>query len=85
MGLGCERRAQLDLAIEAYSKALEHRKDNDAARLHRGLAYAKKGNNNEARADLDAFLKRGAGTTFEVEAAAAALYRSISSGAATPP
>lgn len=63
-----------DKSIEAYSQALDHRKDNDQARFQRGLAYVKKGDRAKAQADLDIFLKRGSGSTFEKQEASKAMY-----------
>lgn len=64
----------LDKAIEAYSKALDARADNNEAKLMRGLAYTRKGDKSKAEADLDAYVKRGAGSPFDKYEATKALY-----------
>lgn len=69
-----DEKAFLDKAIEAYSNALDERADNAEAKLMRGLAYARKGDKSKAEADLDAYIKRGAGEPFEQQEANKALF-----------
>jgi len=83
LGLGYDAKARmspgeqkdfLDKAVDAYSKALDLRADNADAKLQRGIDYAKKGDKSKAQADLDDYLKRGAGSPFERQEATKALY-----------
>ena len=69
-----EEKEFLDKAVDAYSKSLELRADMAEAKLQRGIAYAKRGDKSKAQADLDDYLKRGAGTPFERQEATKALY-----------
>jgi tetratricopeptide (TPR) repeat protein len=77
-----------DKSIEAYSLAIDHRADNDQARFQRGLAYIKKGDRAKGMADLDNFLKRGSGSTFEKQEASKAMFSATGAPApqgAVPP
>jgi tetratricopeptide (TPR) repeat protein len=69
-----EEKEFLDKAVDAYSKSLELRADMAEAKLQRGIAYAKRGDKSKAQADLDDYLKRGAGSPFERQEATKALY-----------
>ncbi len=69
-----EEKEFLDKSVDAYTKSLALRADNVNAKLQRGIAYAKKGDKTKAQADLDDYLKRGAGTPFERQEATKALY-----------
>lgn len=69
-----EEKNFLDKAIEAYSAALDARKDNNEAKLMRGVAYARKGDKSKAEADLNEFIKSGAGDPFDKQEATKALY-----------
>jgi tetratricopeptide (TPR) repeat protein len=69
-----EEKENLDKAVDAFSKSLELRADLAEAKLQRGIAYAKRGDKSKAQADLDDYLKRGAGNAFERQEATKALY-----------
>jgi tetratricopeptide (TPR) repeat protein len=73
-----------DASIEAYSQAIDHRADNDQARFQRGLAYIAKGDRAKGQADLDLYVKRGRGTTFEKQEAMRAMYGAMASGPGLP-
>jgi tetratricopeptide (TPR) repeat protein len=70
LGFAYERQGNLDKAIENYSAALEKGADNTPARRQRGFAYAEKGDKENAKKDLEAFVKAGGGgNAFELQAA----------------
>ncbi len=77
-------KSRWDASIEAYSQAIDHRGDNDQARFQRGLAYIQKGDRSKGQTDLDLYIKRGRGTTFEKQEAMRAMYGVIAPGAMPP-
>lgn len=79
-----EEKNFLDKAIEAYSAALDARKDNAEAKLMRGLAYARKGDKSKAEADLNEYIKRGSGNAFDKQEATKALYSLGDTGGGNP-
>ena len=48
-----------DRAIEAFTKSLEAKRDNQKARFQRGQAYFRKGDYSNAKPDLEQFSKAG--------------------------
>jgi tetratricopeptide (TPR) repeat protein len=76
LGLAYERQGNWDKAAEAYSSAIEKRGDNLDARRQRGFVYAAKGDKENAKKDLDAFVKAGGGgNAFNLQAANERLFR----------
>lgn len=69
------RRKHHGKAIEAFSRALDARSDNTDALLMRGLSHAALRNKAQARADLDAYLERGFGSSFDLAQAREAVRR----------
>lgn len=59
LGMGYEDKANEDKAIEAFTKAIETKKDNHAAKFQRGQAYFRKGDMTNAKRDLEEFSKSG--------------------------
>jgi tetratricopeptide (TPR) repeat protein len=57
LGMGYDDKHRDAEAIEAFSKALETRKDNAKALFQRGQAYFRKGDRANAKRDLEAFAK----------------------------
>jgi tetratricopeptide (TPR) repeat protein len=59
LGMGYEDKANEDKAIEAFTKAIETKKDNHKAKFQRGQAYFRKGDMTNAKRDLEEFSKSG--------------------------
>ena len=70
VGAGYDDKHLNDQAIAAFTKALEARRDNHAAKFQRGQAYFRKGSYDEAKRDLEEFSKTGgASVQFEKQQA----------------
>lgn len=59
VGMGYSDKRLHDRAIEAFTKAIEARRDNHKARFQRGQAYFRKGDYPNAKRDLEDFSKAG--------------------------
>jgi tetratricopeptide (TPR) repeat protein len=59
VGMGYSDKRFHDRAIEAFTKAIEARRDNHKARFQRGQAYFRKGDYPSAKRDLEDFSKAG--------------------------
>jgi tetratricopeptide (TPR) repeat protein len=59
LGMGYEDKSNEDKAIEAFTKAIETKKDNHQAKFQRGQAYFRKGDMTNAKKDLEEFNKSG--------------------------
>lgn len=59
VGMGYDEKRFDDRAIEAFSKALEAKRDHHKARFQRGQAYFRKGDYSNAKKDLEEFSKNG--------------------------
>ena len=59
VGMGYDDKRLDDKAIEAFTKALESRRDNHKAKFQRGQAYFRKGDFTNAKKDLEDFSKSG--------------------------
>lgn len=76
LGLAQEKKGKLQEAADAYTKALQARKDNIDARRQRGFVYAELGNKEKAKEDLQAFVDSGGGgNSFQIQAANDRLFR----------
>jgi tetratricopeptide (TPR) repeat protein len=64
VGMGYDDKRLDDKAIDAFTKALESRRDNHKAKFQRGQAYFRKGDFTNAKRDLEEFSKSG-GTSVE--------------------
>jgi tetratricopeptide (TPR) repeat protein len=69
LGMAYDDKRMTDQAIDAYSKALESKKDNARALFQRGQAYFRKGDFASARRDLEAFAKSGSQSEFAKQVA----------------
>ncbi|MBA3394457.1 MAG: tetratricopeptide repeat protein [Deltaproteobacteria bacterium] len=59
VGMGYDDKGLYDKSIEAFTKALESRRDNHKAKFQRGQAYFRKGDYTNAKRDLEDFAKAG--------------------------
>ena len=59
VGMGYDDKRLDDKAIDAFTKALESRRDNHKAKFQRGQAYFRKGDFANAKKDLEDFAKSG--------------------------
>lgn len=59
VGMGYNDKRLDDKAIDAFSKALESKRDNHKAKFQRGQAYFRKGDYANAKKDLEEFSKAG--------------------------
>jgi len=59
LGMAYEDKSNEDKAIEAFTKAIETKKDNHKAKFQRGQAYFRKGDTTNAKRDLEDFSKSG--------------------------
>jgi tetratricopeptide (TPR) repeat protein len=76
LGFAYERQGNWDKAIEAYTSALAQRADNIDAKRQRGFSYANKGDKDNAKKDLKAFVDAGGGgNPFNVQAANERMFR----------
>ncbi len=66
LGMGYDDKKMEDKAIEAFTKAVESKKDNHKAKFQRGQAYYRKGDMTNAKRDLEDFSKTG-GASMEFE------------------
>ena len=66
VGMGYDDKRQNDKAIDAFTKAIEARRDNHVARFQRGQAYYRKADYGNAKRDLEDFAKTG-GTSVQFE------------------
>jgi tetratricopeptide (TPR) repeat protein len=69
-GMGYDDKRRDDKAIEAFTKAIEAKRDNHKAKFQRGQAYFRKGDYGNAKRDLEEFAKAGgASVDFEKQQA----------------
>ena len=66
VGMGYDDKRLNDKAIDAFTKALEAKRDYHVARFQRGQAYYRKADYNNAKRDLEEFSKAG-GTSVQFE------------------
>jgi tetratricopeptide (TPR) repeat protein len=59
LGMGYDAKRLDDKAIEAFTKALDDRRDNHKAKFQRGQAQFRKGDFSKAKRDLEDFVKTG--------------------------
>lgn len=70
VGMGYDDKRNNDKAIDAFTKALEAKRDYHTAKFQRGQAYYRKGDYNNAKRDLEEFSKAGgASVQFEKQEA----------------
>jgi tetratricopeptide (TPR) repeat protein len=88
LGMGYDDKKMDDKAIEAFTKAIESKKDNHKAEFQRGQAYFRKGDFSNAKKDLEDFSKTGgASLEFDKQQASKMLMdiAAKAAGAAAPP
>lgn len=66
VGMGYDDKRLNDKAIDAFTKALEAKRDDHIAKFQRGQAYYRKGDYGNAKRDLEEFSKTG-GTSVQFE------------------
>lgn len=66
LGLAYDAQQNWDKAIDAYTNAVDKRKDNIDAKLQRGFSYARKGDKAKAREDLEDYVKQKGSVPGEV-------------------
>jgi len=70
VGMGYDDKRLYDKAIDAYTKALEAKRDKHTAKFQRGQAYYRKNDYGNAKRDLEEFSKAGgASVAFEKQQA----------------
>jgi tetratricopeptide (TPR) repeat protein len=87
VGMGYDDKRLDDKAIEAFTKALESRRDNHKAKFQRGQAYFRKGDHTNAKRDLEEFSKSGGNSVEFAKQQASKMLMDIaakSAGAAAP-
>ncbi len=88
LAMGYDDKKMDDKAIEAYTKAIESKKDNHKAEFQRGQVYFRKGDYTNAKKDLEDFSKTGgASLEFDKQQASKMLMdiAAKAAGAAAPP
>jgi tetratricopeptide (TPR) repeat protein len=85
VGMSYDDKSLHEKAIEAYSKALELRRDLHKAKFQRGQAYFKKGDYTAAKRDLEEFSKTGGASVDFSKQQAAKMLMDIAAKSATTP
>jgi tetratricopeptide (TPR) repeat protein len=85
VGMSYDDKSLHEKAIEAYTKALENRRDLHRAKFQRGQAYFKKGDYTGAKRDLEEFSKSGGASVDFSKQQAAKMLMDIAAKSATPP
>jgi tetratricopeptide (TPR) repeat protein len=84
VGRGYDDKRLDDKAIDAYTKALESRRDNHQAKFQRGQAYFRKGDYSNAKRDLEEFGKAGGSSVEFAKQQASKMLIDIAAKSATP-
>jgi len=84
LGMAYDDKSLFEKSIEAYTKALEQRRDLHVAKFQRGQAYYKLGKLPEAKRDLEEFSKTGGASVNFSKAQAAKMLMDIAAKTATP-
>lgn len=85
LGLVYDDKSLFEKSIEAYTKALEMRRDLHKAKFQRGQAYYKMGNYPSSKRDLEEFSKTGGAAVNFEKAQAAKMLMDIAAKTATGP
>jgi tetratricopeptide (TPR) repeat protein len=88
LGMGYDDKRMDDKAIEAFTKAIESKKDNHKATFQRGQVYYRKGDTEHAKRDLEDFSKTGGASQEFAKQQAQKMLMDIAAkaaGAAAPP
>ena len=87
-GMGYDDKHQDDKAIEAFTKAIESKKDMHQAQFQRGQVYYRKGDTEHAKRDLEEFSKTGGASQEFAKQQAQKMLMDIAAkaaGASAPP
>ncbi|HWO19720.1 MAG TPA: tetratricopeptide repeat protein [Kofleriaceae bacterium] len=85
VGMAYDDKSLYEKSIEAYTKALEQRRDLHQAKFQRGQAYFKLGNFPNAKRDLEEFSKTGGASVSFAKAQASKMLMDIAAKTATQP
>ena len=84
VGMGYDDKRVDDKAIDAFTKAIESKKDNHKAKFQRGQAYFRKGDYTNAKRDLEEFGKTGGASVEFAKQQASKMLIDIAAKSATP-
>lgn len=84
VGMGYDDKRLDDKAIDAFSKALDAKRDNHKAKFQRGQAYFRKGDYTNAKRDLDEFSKAGGSAVEFAKQQASKMLVDIAAKSASP-
>jgi cytochrome c-type biogenesis protein CcmH/NrfG len=84
LGMAYDDKSLYEKSVEAFTKALEQRRDLHVAKFQRGQAYYKLGKLPEAKRDLEEFSKTGGSSVSFSKAQAAKMLMDIAAKTATP-
>lgn len=84
VGMAYDDKSLFEKSVEAYTKALEARRDLHVAKFQRGQAYYKLGKLPEAKRDLEDFSKTGGASVSFSKAQASKMLMDIAAKTATP-
>lgn len=84
VGMGYDDKRLDDKAIDAFTKAIESKKDNHKAKFQRGQAYFRKGDYTNAKRDLEEFGKTGGASVEFAKQQASKMLIDIAAKSATP-
>jgi tetratricopeptide (TPR) repeat protein len=85
VGMAYDDKSLFEKSIEAYTKAVEQRRDLHQAKFQRGQAYYKMGNYPNAKRDLEDFSKTGGASVNFEKAQASKMLMDIAAKTATQP
>ena len=84
VGMGYDDKRLDDKAIDAFTKALESKKDSHKAKFQRGQAYFRKGDYGNAKRDLEEFSKAGGASVEFAKQQASKMLIDIAAKSVTP-
>lgn len=85
LGMAYDDKSLYEKSIEAYTKALENRRELHVAKFQRGQAYYRQGNYPNAKRDLEEFSKTGGASVNFAKAQASKMLMDIAAKTATQP
>ncbi|HET9623560.1 MAG TPA: tetratricopeptide repeat protein [Kofleriaceae bacterium] len=84
VGMGYNDKRLDDKAVDAFSKAIEAKRDNHKAKFQRGQSYFNKGDYTNAKKDLEEFSKTGGASVEFAKQQASKMLIDIAAKSATP-
>ena len=84
VGMGYDDKRLDDKAVDAFTKALESKRDNHKAKFQRGQAYFRKGDYSNAKRDLEEFGKTGGASVEFAKQQASKMLIDIAAKSVTP-